>query len=174
MNDQWILVIRAVLTVGGAGLLVTAGARDIMTRTIPNAFSLILAVCGLSLRLMDGSALSGVSAAAAVFVAAYACWRRGWLGGGDVKLLAAVTLAVPPAEVPAMLMAVTGTGAILGIGYWAAGRLLAAPSTVPLRRPATLVARAWRAERHRLQRGGPLPYAAAIAIGGLLIMIPGV
>ena len=172
MTEQSFTIVRSALTIGGAGLLVAAGARDILTRTIPNAVSIILAICGLSLRLMDGSALAGVSAGAIVFAVAYACWRRSWIGGGDVKLLAAVTLAVPPAEVPAMLMAVTGTGALLGIGYWATGRLLVAQDIGP--RPAKPMARAWRAERRRLQRGGPLPYAAAIAIGGLLIMIPGV
>ena len=65
---------------------------------------------------------------------------------------------------------------VLGLVYLACGKLIPAmaprrptdrpPVDRPINRPAGLLSRAWRLERRRLSRGGPLPYAVAIAAGG--------
>jgi prepilin peptidase CpaA len=116
-----------------------------------------------------------------VFVLTGLCWKRGWLGGGDVKLLGAAAIVVPPVLVPPFIAAVALAGGVLGLVYLASGRLIPAarprrptdrPSgDRPINRPAGLLSRAWRLERRRLSRGGPLPYAVAIAAGGMFIFL---
>ncbi len=103
-----------------------------------------------------------------VFVLAAICWRRGWMGGGDVKLLAAAAIAVPPSLVLSFITAVALCGGVLALLYLVAGRMVAPP---PASRPRSLLARALRVEQWRIRRGGPLPYACAIAAGGLFILL---
>ena len=43
--------------------------------------------------------VAALSAAGIVFGVALVCWLRGWMGGGDVKLLGACALLVPPVAV---------------------------------------------------------------------------
>ena len=76
----------------GASLLVIAALHDVAARTIPNWTSVLLALLGAVLRWMDGQLLFGLALGLAVFVVAAFCWRRGWMGGGDVKLLGAVAI----------------------------------------------------------------------------------
>ena len=140
------------------GLVLAAAWHDLLARTVPNRLPVLLALVGLA-RL----------AAGAVFAGAFLCWRRGWLGGGDVKLLAACALSVPPHLVPGLLAAIAIAGAGLALVYLAARRWVRPAGGA---RPAGLLARALRAERWRIARGGPLPYAVAIAIGVLAVLPP--
>ena len=118
--------------------------------------------------LIEGNLIAGLWTAIAVFVIAAFCWRRGWMGGGDVKLLGATALAVPPGSVPMLVFVMGMAGGLLSLFYLAARRLVHAPSAT---RPRSLVARALRVERWRIRRGGPLPYACAIAAGGLFVLL---
>jgi len=162
-------------------LLLFAAARDVAVRLIPDTVPLMTCCLGILLRLADGTLILALPLAALVFAAAALCWRRGWLGGGDVKLLGAATLLVTPAAVPGLLLSITLAGGVLALIYLLARPLLsgasplnAAPNAprdvprdvMPARRHA-LLRRVWRAERWRLRRGGPLPYACAIAAGAL-------
>lgn len=158
------------LLAASAALLMIAAARDIMSRTVPNELALAVAVVGLAIRSMDGSLLFGVLAALIVFAAAAGCWRMGWMGGGDVKLLGAAALLVPPAATPSLLAAISLSGGVLAVAYLAARHRIPAP---PRPRPSGLFARAARAERWRLRRGGPLPYAVAIASGAVFVLYGG-
>ena len=171
MHDAYVHAIEAVLTVVVFACLAAAAGRDILTRTIPNSFSIVMAAAGLGLRALDGSMVLALAAALLVGGVTFIFWLRGWLGGADVKLFAALSLAVPPHALPGAIVAVTSFGAVLGIGYLLAGRMLqASAGSVPLHqqpRPRSFIARAWRTECRRLRRGGPLPYAAAIAFGGI-------
>lgn len=151
------------------GLLAAASAHDLAARTIPGLTCVAIALLGLLARDLAGELAPGVAAAGAVFAGAFLCWRRGWLGGGDVKLLGATALAVPPASVPALLAATAIAGAWLALAYLAARRFVTAPGGP---RPRGLVARALRAERWRIARGGPLPYAVAIALGMAVVALP--
>ena len=168
MGNQILLNLHIVgLLVGGAALIV-AGAHDILTRTVPNWLSVAIALAGIGLRCLDGTALFSLIASLLVFAGCFLLWRRGVMGGADVKLLTSLALLVPPTEVPATLMAVTITGAVLALGYIALRRI--APKPTP-KRPTHLLARAMRAETWRMRRGGPLPYAVAIAFGGVLVLM---
>jgi len=159
----------------GAGLLYAA-LHDIAARTIPNTVPVTLGLCGVALRLLGHSLLPGLACAAGIFALAAFCWRRGWLGGGDVKLLAAVALVLPPSLSPSFLASVALAGGILALFYAALASLLG-PGLLgigPARRPNLPGAPLWRralvAERWRLTRGAPLPYATAIAAGYLFTL----
>ena len=56
----------------------------------------------------------GLLAGLLVFLAGAFCWRRGWLGGGDVKLLAATAVLVPPSLVVNLLLDVALAGGVSG------------------------------------------------------------
>eukprot|EP01037_Dinobryon_pediforme_P012525 gene12525-12614_t len=152
-------------------LLLAASARDLLVRSIPNPVAIGVALCGLALRMADGTILPALLVGSAVFALLFVIWSRGMIGGGDVKLLAALTLVVPPWQVPSLIFAVTTAGAILGLAYLAAARATTVPRAG---RPSNFPARAWRIERRRLAQGGPIPYAVAIALGGLLSICQGV
>ncbi|MGH7070320.1 MAG: A24 family peptidase, partial [Acetobacteraceae bacterium] len=167
-------------------LLLAAAATDIAFRRVPNAISLMLAVAGIGLRAEAGSLLGGLFAAAIVFAMAAFCWRRGWLGGGDVKLLAAATLTLPPLLTPSFLLAVALAGGALAILYLALSVMLTRrgarthvspfPGMPPegLRRPDGIlrfVSRLVSVERWRIRQRTSLPYAAAIAAGALFVLI---
>ncbi len=151
-------------------LLMVAALHDIGVRTVPDSVSLLLAVLGTELRLRAGDAASGLAAGAAVFVLAMLAWRRGWMGGGDVKLFGAASVAVGPLAVADFLLAASLAGGVLALLYLGLGRLVGAPSAT---RPAHLPARILRAEQWRLHRRGPLPCASAIAAGAALTLTLG-
>jgi prepilin peptidase CpaA len=156
------------LIVSSASALLAASLHDLIARTIPNWLAVAIAVCGLGLRGADGHLLTGLLAAILVFVAAFACWRWRLMGGGDVKLLGATALVIPPAAVFNFVTAVALAGGVLALCYLV-GRRLMRKSAAP--RPHNLLARALRVERWRVSRGGPLPYACAIAAGGLFVIL---
>lgn len=179
-------VAAASLTAASVVLLLAATATDIAFRRVPNMVSAMLMVSGLVLRAGAGSLLSGLVAALAVFAMAALCWRRGWIGGGDVKLLAAATLSLPPLLTPAFLLAVALAGGVLALLYLAlsmllrrggAGRRASEFSALPpegLRRGRGMMRffqRLLRIERWRIRQRGSLPYAAAIAAGALFVLI---
>lgn len=161
-------MISDTLTIAAAGLLVLAACFDILTRLIPNSIPLALAALGLGLRLIDGSWPWALLAGGIVFAIALVCWLRGWMGGGDVKLLGACALLVPPLAVFPMITTIGIAGGVLAFIYLVARRVVPRPAPLPATlRPRGFLGRALRAERWRLSRGAALPYAVAIAIGSL-------
>ncbi len=168
MSYTWPSLLTSCLILASAGLLLIASLHDLVARTIPNWLAGALAALGIGLRAASGSLLAGVSAGVVVFVLVALCWRRGWMGGGDVKLLAASAIVVSPSLVVSFIAAVALSGGVLALLYLLARRLVPPPRTA---RPRTLLARALRVERWRIHRGAPLPYACAIAAGGLFVLI---
>jgi len=158
--------------------LLVAAAHDVAVRTVPNLVSLIVAVSGLGLNAFDGQLLPALFRGGLVFAVAWYCWRRGWFGGGDVKLLTACVLLVPPGSVPELILSTATAGGLLAVSYLALARLLrdtvstepAAPDQVGSVRRRNLLCRVWRAERRRIHRGLSLPYSCAIAAGAVLTL----
>ena len=173
MANNMFLLIGPLALALGAVLLVAAALHDVAARTIPNGVPLALCALGVLLRLLDSSLVPGLLLGLAVFAVAVFCWRRGWLGGGDVKLLAAAAMFVPPAHVGEMLIAVAFSGGAVGLIYLFARLLRSGRAPRAGVRPHGLLARIVRIERRRLSRGGPLPYAAAIAAGTIIIALTG-
>ncbi len=117
VTNHPLLLIGQLASALGAVLLIAGALHDVAARTIPNWVSLGLFVLGVVLRLLDSTLLAGLSLGLVVFAVAVFCWRRGWLGGGDVKLLAAAAIFVPPAHVGDLIIAVTLCGGVVGVIY---------------------------------------------------------
>ena len=86
-------------TAAGILLLLYAAWRDIATRLIPDEISVALVLIGLATRLADGwlAVLSSAGVAVLVFAFLLFLAMRGALGGGDVKLAAALSVGLAPA-----------------------------------------------------------------------------
>lgn len=153
-----------------AGLLVYAAARDVATRLIPDAVPIALVGLGVLYRILTvGWAGAGVSllAGCLIFAGLLGLAMRGWLGGGDVKLIAALSTGLTLDQVWLFIVATVFAGGVLGVVY-IIGRYV-----VPETRVAgggSLVRRVIAVEAWRVRRRGPLPYAVAIAIGGLFVL----
>lgn len=161
--------IAQVLTGISAALLTVAALHDAATRTIPDWVSALLAAAGVALRALDGTVLPGFVAAGLVFAGCVLAWRRGWLGGGDAKLAPAFALVLPPGQVAAFVLGTALAGGALALLYLLMLRIVSRPA--PGRRGG-LLARCIKAEAWRISRRGPLPYAVAIAAGGLYVLNP--
>ncbi|MEJ0016001.1 MAG: A24 family peptidase [Acetobacteraceae bacterium] len=168
MLALWLPLLSCILLLAGAAILLAAAVHDVIARTVPNWMAATLAVIGLASQILHGRPLVSVACALVVFLAAALCWRAGWLGGGDVKLLGAATLLVPPGDVVGFIAAVALIGAGLALIYLAGSRIVTAPGP---HRPERLLARAARIERWRMRRGCPLPYACAIAAGFMFVTL---
>jgi prepilin peptidase CpaA len=157
-------IITINLLLCGILLLACAALHDVVARTIPNWMPLCLTALGLALRIFDGKVIVASVIAATLLILLGLLWLRGLLGGGDVKLIPAASLVFPPSYVPEYVLFVATAGGILALVYLAASRLTRRPRP-GLRRG--FVARVRKAEAWRMHRGGPLPYAIAIAAGAV-------
>jgi len=148
------------LLVAGSAVLIASACHDIAVRTVPNSATVLLLVLGVALRLVNGPLSSlGWSALIAfiILLITFIFWRLGWMGGGDVKLLTGASFFLPP-TLTAQAHLISGTAL-------AGGVLARRPQGA---RPAGFLPRIIRCEQWRLSRRGPLPYAAAIAVGGVI------
>jgi prepilin peptidase CpaA len=168
MLQTWISVAGPALTLTSIILLLVAATHDVIARTVPNGLVLALLATGIAARALDQTLVAGCVAGVAVFAVAFLLWRRGWMGGGDVKLLGAGAIVVPPQHVFSFILVMSIAGTVLALVYLT-GR--AVPGPRPVSRPESLAARALRVERWRLHRGGPLPYACAIAVGAVSVLL---
>ena len=166
-----IAVVQPGLLAMAAVLLGLASLNDIATRTIPDLVPLALMVIGVATHLVHGTATTAIAAGAAVLLVCGLCWRCGWIGGGDVKLLAACACLVPSALVLQLVLLTAIVGGVLATVYLILSRLTWV-SRVPIySAPArSLVGRIGRAELRRIRRRAGLPYACAIAIATLLTL----
>ena len=164
------MLAHSVLSGLSAVTLLAALLNDVAFRTVPNWMPATLLALGFGIRMLDGGLASGLLACVLILFSAGFCWWRGWMGGGDVKLLAACGVLVPPGLSGVMVLNVALAGGVLALLYLALGRVLAAPrAPCP---PGRLGAIFW-AERHRIHNRSPMPYASAIAVGALLVLYKG-
>ncbi len=153
-----------------AGLLIFAAVRDVATRTVPNWVSVALLAVGIALQAVAGNLPAAALAGIVVFAAAALMWRQGWLGGADVKLLGAGAVTVAPGSVENFLLAIALTGGGLALLYLGLSLVVRRPKNGPRK---TFLSRILKAEAWRIHNRGPIPYAAAIAAGGLFTLIQG-
>ena len=156
-------------------LLGFAAWRDIVTRTIPDTVSVILAIVGLGMRLAQGWQTFGISllVAIAVFIVLLPLCSRGLLGGADLKLLAALTAGLSPQASLHVLANVTMIGGVLALLYLALHKLLLpVRMTAQLRgRKNSLLQRIINVEFWRIRRRSPLPYGVAIGVGAVFAVL---
>jgi prepilin peptidase CpaA len=164
-------LLHTILLLAAGTSLLFAAAHDVAVRTVPNRVSLVVAAAGLGLNTLDGQLIPALFGGGLVFAGCWFCWRRGWIGGGDVKLLTACTLLVPPTSVPELILTTAIAGAVLALSYLAFEAILVRlPPAGAAARPTGLLGRVWRAERRRIRRRLSLPYACAICAGVLLTL----
>jgi len=155
---------------GYVALLVIAAVEDVRARRIPNWLTAGVAALYPTYVLASPAAvpwLEALAVAGAILVVGFLVFARGWLGGGDVKLIAAVSLWAGP-EHMLLFALITGlAGGVLALATLSWQRLLG-PLGLHLEALGLL--------------GGPsagandpqpaptsLPYAIAIAAGGLAV-----
>lgn len=151
----------AVLTVFPAAVAF-AGAMDLFTMTIPNRISLALVATFLVMAPLAGLGpwqMAGhFGAGLLVLAVGILLFIPGWIGGGDAKLAAAVSLWVGFEHLFAYLVFVAVAGGMLASAFGAF-------RSMPLPRP--VVAEAWAVRLHRRDAG--IPYGVALAAGALCI-----
>src|SRR5206468_8511256 len=146
-------------------LLVYVAMMDIATRSIRNEICLVLALLGIA-----GQFASPMQVAASLIVATIlfllllVIYQRGWMGGGDVKLLVALAIGLPLRGVLQLLTVTALAGGVLALVHLMM-RLLPNPRLAPA--GSSLVRRVYAVERWRHLRRAPLPYGVAIACGGI-------
>ncbi len=153
--------------------LLGSAAIDLRSRIIPNEFVVLIAICGLALCLTQWPGQTWISllAAAGIFLALGVLSHSDLIGGGDVKLVAAVTLLVPPSHIGLLLIAIALAGGLLSSVYLAGGFLL---RSIPLMQGGALQTtrrnglQKWLAgEAARIASGKSVPYALAV-LGGVI------
>lgn len=147
-----------------SGLLIMAAANDCRNLTVPNRFSLALLALYPSFVVASGGAIDwqgGVIYASAAFVVGFALFALRLCGGADVKLFAAVTLWAGPAFFVPMVFYTALMGGLLAIGLWVRHRMLRAAT------PAAF----FFVSSDPSFRKQPMPYAVAIAAGGLYVAL---
>ena len=147
IDGALVQILEAVLAL----LLVVAAVIDVRTMTISNRLNLVVAGLAplhwlaVGLPLWPGIGIQ-VAVAAGVFILLAGAFYAGMMGGGDVKLAAALALWFSPASTLRFLVFMSLAGGLLTLGI--------------------MVVR-----RARGQSGKPeIPYGVAIAAGGLAIL----
>jgi prepilin peptidase CpaA len=141
------------LLLGLTAALVLAAVIDMRTFTISNRLNLAIALSApiywVSVPIAPWPDMAvQLGAGAMVFVLLAGAFYAGMMGGGDVKLAAALALWFPPVATIKFLVLMSLAGGVLTLGI--------------------LV---W----HRARRGEgrpQIPYGVAIAVGGLAILAP--
>jgi prepilin peptidase CpaA len=165
--------VSLVLALVAAGLLAYAAWHDLATRWVPNWLPVCVAAIGVPLRLADHTLVPALIIAVATFAVLFAGYIFNLIGGGDVKLWPATVLLVPAGLTQDMdfFLRVTLIGGAMGVVYLILSRCLPKPHAVAARRGA-LLRRVLRAELWRIRQRAPLPYAFAIAAGGIASFLP--
>jgi prepilin peptidase CpaA len=140
-----------VLLLALAAILVVAAVIDFRTLTISNRLNLTVALLApvywVSIALSPWPDIAvHLAAGAAVFVLLAGAFYAGMMGGGDVKLAAALALWFPPLGTIHFLVIMSIAGGVLTLAF--------------------LAFHYWRKREGRPE----IPYGVAIAFGGLAIL----
>jgi prepilin peptidase CpaA len=159
---SWIVLIASIVQIL---LLLYVATIDVATRIIPNQICLALVLLGIASQLSSPMQVAeSLIAAAILFLLLLVVYQRGWMGGGDVKLLVALAVGLPVTGVVQLLVATSLAGGVLALVH-VVMRLLPSPRLAPA--GSSLLRRVYAVERWRHLRHAPLPYGVAIACGGI-------
>lgn len=159
---SWFVPIASILEIL---LLLYVATLDVATRLIPNEICLALALLGIASQLAGPTQIAqSLIAAAILFMLLLIAYTRGWMGGGDIKLLAALAVGLPLMGVIQLLTITALAGGVLALVHLMM-RVLPSPKLAPA--GSSLVRRVYAIERWRHLRRAPLPYGVAIACGGI-------
>lgn len=170
-----------VLWLAALAALFAAAVTDLKTRTIPNGLVLFVLTMAMSIQLLSGRGTLWLSLliAGAVYVVGAVLTHLNMLGGGDTKMISAITVLMPPALVPAQLVAIALAGGVLSLFYLAAGWLarrnggaaLVAGAPHP---GASEFDHLVRIEVGRMLANEPMPYGVAIFGGTVSLILIGI
>jgi prepilin peptidase CpaA len=150
-------------------LLLYVAAVDIATRLIQNGICLTLALLGTVSQFAGSShILESLIAATILFLLLLVVYARGWMGGGDLKLMVALAIGLPLAGLMQMLTITALAGVVLAAMHLMMRSL---PTPRPAPAGSSLLRRVYTVERWRNVRRAPLPYGAAIACGGIWALL---
>ena len=157
-----VMVADALRLVLFPALMAFAASSDLLTMTISNRVSIILAAGFFALALASGMSpmdiASHTGAAGIVLAVAFGFFVQGWIGGGDAKLAAATALWFGFDHLLTYLIYASLFGGALTL-------LLIQFRMAPL--PAPLARQAWIERLHR--KDGGVPYGIALAAAALAI-----
>jgi prepilin peptidase CpaA len=155
------LLIDVIAPLAAAGALLASASSDLTSYQIPNRYAATVALAAMPAGLVAGplALLLALAMGIGVFAFGAIFFARGWMGGGDVKLLAATALWVPPPLLSVFALSTALAGAVLSIAL-----------LTPLRHrlPAPPVSLRPTDGASALRR--PVPFGIAIAIGGLVVL----
>jgi prepilin peptidase CpaA len=103
-------------------LLLVAALWDLRRRRIPNVVNAVVVSSGLAAEAVARgwtAALGGAAAGVAVIALYWVPWRRGRIGGGDVKLTAAAAVWIGAPLLPEYLLATAVAAGILAAACYA-------------------------------------------------------
>jgi prepilin peptidase CpaA len=150
-------------------LLLYVAMADVATRLIRNEICLALALLGIAGQLASPMQVAqSLIAAMILFLLLLVIYQRGWMGGGDVKLLVALAIGLPLIGVIQLFTITALAGGVLALVHLMM-RHLPYPKLAPA--GSSLVRRVYTIERWRHLRHAPLPYGVAIACGGIWTVI---
>ncbi|MHA7774863.1 A24 family peptidase [Roseibium sp. M-1] len=157
-------MVEAALLVIFPMLVAFGGASDLLTMTIQNRVSLLLVAgfalvaIGTGLPLSDwGTHLLGFLP---VFVVGFTFFAFGWMGGGDVKFISAISLWIGlTPELGHFMILVSLYGAVLTLGIMSMRQMVGFPHI--------LARQEWFDRLHDNRSG--IPYGIAIAVAGLQV-----
>ena len=163
------LLIIAILQVC---LLLCAAMSDIAARIIPNKICALLTILAIAhLPLSDPTQLmASIVTPSLMFASLFILYTRGYLGGGDVKLLSPLAIGLSFTSLLQLLTVMSLAGGVIALLHLALRRL-PRPSLPPV--GSSFVRRIYAIERWRNLRRAPLPYGVAIAAGGIWTLIIG-
>lgn len=143
-------------------IMAFAGSIDLLTMTIPNRVSLALVATFPLAAMLIGmdwmTFASHLGAGALMLVVGIGMFARGWLGGGDAKLLAAAALWLGFEHLAGYLLLVAIAGGALAL------LVLSYRNWVP---PVWILGQHWAMRLHDRKVG--IPYGIALAAAALWI-----
>lgn len=158
--------------------LVLCALTDVRERIIPNEYVGVIAAGALALAMTSWPGRLWISVVIAIVLLVVLGFfsRLRLIGGGDAKLISAVTLLTPPALVGQLLVAIAIAGGILSCVYLAARwqlRRTALAQNAPPTSGDSVFARdaVFAKECARIVAGQPMPYGVAIVCGAVFHFI---
>ena len=150
-------------------LLLYVVAIDIATRVIHNGICGTLALLGIASQFAGPAHIAeSLVAATILFLLLLVIYQRGWIGGGDVKLMVALAVGFPLTGLVHFLTVTSLASAVLALTHLTM-RSLPAPRPAPA--GSALLCRVYAVERWRHVRRAPLPFGAAIAAGAIWTLL---
>jgi prepilin peptidase CpaA len=156
------MVIDAIKLLLFPALMAFAASSDLLTMTISNRLSLLLASSFFLLALITGMSFGIIgmhlAAGALVLAVCFGFFAMGWIGGGDAKLAAATALWFGFEHLIDYLVSASLLGGVFTL-------LLLQFRKLPL--PVVLECQPWIQRLHA--KGGDVPYGIALAAAALII-----